>query len=135
MSDSRRHGVGRRRLRRAVAGLRGDSGSVSVEAALVMGVIAVASAILLGGVGVVVAQVRCIDAAREAARLVARGDPARAESAAHELAPSGAMIAVNVAGDEVIVEVSAEPVAGLLPGLVVRAEAMSVLEPGVAGAP
>jgi hypothetical protein len=89
----------------------------------------------LGGISMVVAQVRCIDAAREAARLVARGEHGRAADAAREVAPGDARVSVQVAGDEVRVEVSAEPVGGLLPALTVRAEALAILEPGVGGAP
>jgi hypothetical protein len=108
---------------------------VSVEGALVLFVVGAVIAVLLGGGAAVIAQVRCVDAAREAARLVARGEPERAEDAARHVAPAGAQIAVQVVGDEVVVEVSAEPVGDLLPGLTVRADAMAVLEPGVTGAP
>jgi len=114
---------------------RGECGSVSVEAAFVMCALVAVLAIVLGGVSAVVAQVRCIDAAREAARLVARGEPGRADEVARRLAPDGASVAVRIAGDEVTVEVGAEPTGGGLAGLTVRAEAMAILEPGVVGAP
>jgi hypothetical protein len=40
------------------------------------------------------------------------------------------MVQVTVRGDEVTARVSADPVAGLLPGIEVGAEAAAVLEPG-----
>ncbi|GGK60613.1 hypothetical protein GCM10011591_36150 [Nocardia camponoti] len=74
-------------------------------------------------------QVRCVDAAREAARLTARGDNARAVSAAKGVAPPGAMIEVGVVGDSARATVTATT--ALLPGLRLRATASAVLEPGV----
>jgi len=111
----------------------GERGSATVEAALGVCAVVVMLAMALGGSAAVLAQLRCTDAAREAARLVARGEGPQAESAARRVAPSGARIAIRVQGEEVIVEVSAEPPV-VLPGVTIRAEAMAVLEPGVAGA-
>ena len=112
----------------------GERGSATVEAAIAVCAVVVVLAIALAGSAAVLAQVRCTDAAREAARLVARGEPERAERAARRVAPAGASVVIRVQGDEVVVEVAAEPGRGILPGLSVRAEAMAVLEPGVAGA-
>jgi hypothetical protein len=112
----------------------GESGSATVEAALAVCAVVAVLAMALGGAAAVFAQLRCTDAAREAARLVARGEPERAEQAARRLAPSGAGISVLVHGDEVVVRVSARPAGGVLPGVSVHAEAVAVLEPGVAGA-
>jgi Flp pilus assembly protein TadG len=112
----------------------GERGSATVEAAIAVCAVVVVLAMALAGSAAVLAQLRCIDAAREAARLVARGEPERAEQAARAVAPTGARIAIRVQGDEAVVEVSAEPAGGVLPGLSVHAEALAVLEPGVAGA-
>jgi Flp pilus assembly protein TadG len=112
----------------------GERGSATVEAAIAVCAVIVVLAIALAGSAAVLAQVRCTDAAREAARLVARGEPEQAERAARRVAPAGASVVIRVQGDEVVVEVAAEPGRGVLPGLSVRAEAMAVLEPGVAGA-
>jgi hypothetical protein len=66
--------------------------------------------VLVVGVGAVqvgVDQVRCVDAARLAARALARGDeegPAR--SLAQRAAPAGSTVAVTSSGPEVTVEVS-----------------------------
>jgi Flp pilus assembly protein TadG len=87
----------------------------------------------LGGAATVLAQLRCTDAAREAARLVARGEQDRAAEVAGRIAPGGASVDIQVGDGDVVVVVTAAPVGGL--GLLsVRAEAVAVLEPGVAGA-
>ncbi|MDQ4021435.1 MAG: pilus assembly protein [Actinomycetota bacterium] len=108
----------------------GDRGTVTVEAALALCSLVVVLALMLAAVSAVAAQLRCVDAAREAARLTARGQQDRAEDLARRIAPRGAMVQVTVRGDEVTARVSADPVAGLLPGIVVGAEAAAVLEPG-----
>ncbi len=104
-----------------------DRGSVTVEAALALCSLVVVLALVLAAVA---AQLRCVDAAREAARLTARGEQTRAADLARRIAPRGAVVAVTVRGDEVTARVSANPVAGLLPGVQVGAEAAAVLEPG-----
>ena len=108
----------------------GDRGSVTVEAALALCSLVAVLGLVLAAVSAVAAQLRCVDAAREAARLTARGEPARAEDIARRSAPRGAVVAVTVRGDEVTARVSANPAAGLLPGVDVGAEAAAVLEPG-----
>ena len=50
------------------------------------------------------AQVQVIDASREAARAVARGDdPGRAAALARRIAPDPATVRIDVVGDEVVV--------------------------------
>jgi hypothetical protein len=73
-------------------------------------------------------QVRCIDAAREAARLAARGDDGDAMQAAHDIAPFGARLQMREEGDYVVAAVSAHSL--LLPGITIRAEAVAAREPG-----
>ena len=102
---------------------------VTVEAAVVLAGFAFVLLLGASAISVVTAQLRCTDAAREAARLVARGDQARAGAAAEQVAPSGARVTVHVSGDTVHVEVTADPVGGLLPGLHLHADASAVLEP------
>ena len=72
-------------------------------------------------------QVRCIDAAREAARLAARGDDGNATKAAHTIAPADAVVDVRREGGSVVATVSARSV--LLAGLTIRAQAMAAVEP------
>jgi Flp pilus assembly protein TadG len=106
-----------------------DRGAVTVEAALALCSLVTVLALVLAAVSAVAAQLRCVDAAREAARLTARGEQDRAELLARRIAPRGATVAVTVHGDEILARVSADPVAGLLPGLDVGAEAAAVMEP------
>lgn len=84
----------------------------------------------VGAVAATAASVRCIDAARELARLAARGEPDRGREVAAAIAPEGATLVLTVDGDELVAEVSAHPV-GPLP-LRVGGRAVAVLEPGVA---
>ncbi|WP_280397467.1 TadE family type IV pilus minor pilin [Nocardia carnea] len=108
--------------------LRGDRGSVTVEAAIALGALAAAVALCVGAVFAAVAQVRCVDAAREAARLAARGDRAAAVPTARRVAPDGADISLRDEGNRVVAVVTAD--APLLPALQLRAEAVAVREPG-----
>jgi len=80
------------------------------------------------------AQIRVVDAARESARSVARGDTESAATAvAQQIAPTGATIQVVVEGGRVAVTASAD-VGGpgglfdFLPGVTVRSRAVAVLE-------
>jgi Flp pilus assembly protein TadG len=116
---------------RAASTVTGDRGAVTVEAALALCSLVVVLALVLAAVSAVAAQLRCVDAAREAARLTARGEQDRAEELARQIAPHGAVVAVTIRGDEVTARVSANPVAGLLPGVEVGSEAAAVLEPSV----
>ena len=102
-----------------------------MEAALALCGLAVFLAVAVGAVAATAASVRCIDAARELARLAARGEPDRGRAVAERIAPRDARIVLRVDGDEAVAEVSAQP-AGPLP-LQVGGRAVAVLEPGVAG--
>jgi hypothetical protein len=103
---------------------------VTVEAALALCSLMVVLALAIGAVASVAAQLRCTDAAREAARLVARGEPDRARQVAEAIAPRGARLDLGLRGDEVTATVTAAAVGGL-PGLTVSGRALGVLEPGV----
>nr|AJK77649.1 pilus biosynthesis protein TadE [Mycobacterium avium subsp. paratuberculosis] len=73
----------------------------------------------LAGVTAVAMQVRCVDAAREAARLAARGDV--------RLGPAGARVDLRRDGDLLVATVVAH--SKLLPALDIRAQAVSAAEP------
>lgn len=105
-----------------------DRGSVTVEAALTLAALAVVTAAAVGSIAAVTATVRCTDAARELARLSARGDIDRGKQVAAQLAPANARIVVTIHDDEVTAEVSADAVWPL--PLRVGAHAVAVLEPG-----
>lgn len=106
-----------------------DRGAVTVEAAISVCALVVLLAMLLTGIGAVIDQLRCTDAAREAARLVARGEQHRARQAVERIGPRDARLRVSTSGDEITVRVSAEAAGGLLPGVRLRAEAYAVAEP------
>jgi hypothetical protein len=122
---------GHRWMRRPPGGAdRGaDRGAVTVEAALALCSLAVFLAVAVGSVVAVAASIRCIDAARELARLAARGEPDRGRTVAADLAPSGARLVLVREDDVVVAEVSTE----LLRPLAVRisGRAVAALEPGV----
>lgn len=102
---------------------------MTVEAALALAALAVALALCLSGVTAVIMQVRCVDAAREAARLAARGDEYNAVVVARRIAPDGAAVTVQRDGGYVVAVVSAR--SALLPGLGISAEGVSAVESGV----
>jgi TadE-like protein len=107
-----------------------DSGAVTVEAAIALGAFITVLALALGAISAAIDQLRCIDAAREAARLVARGEGDRARAVAADIAPTSANVTITVRGDRIEVEVRAEPVNGLLPGLQLHGAAFAIAEPG-----
>ncbi|WP_448413568.1 TadE family type IV pilus minor pilin [Mycolicibacterium sp. XJ1819] len=81
----------------------------------------------LAGLTAVSTQVRCIDAAREAARLAARGKEGAA--AVRAIAPEGAAVQVRRDGDFVVVIVTAD--APLLPWVSLAARSAAMVEVGV----
>jgi hypothetical protein len=81
----------------------------------------------LAGVTAVSMQVRCIDAAREAARLAARGDERSAVAAARGIAPGGAAVEMRRDGEFVVATVTAW--SRLLPMLHIAASGASMVEP------
>ncbi|MFD6155865.1 TadE family type IV pilus minor pilin [Nocardia sp. NPDC060256] len=105
-----------------------DRGSVTVEAAIALATLVVAVVLCIGALLAASTQVRCVDAAREAARLSARGDEANAISAARRVAPPTADISVHGEGSQVIARVTART--PLLPLLTLHADAVASREPG-----
>ncbi|OBH95566.1 pilus biosynthesis protein TadE [Mycobacterium sp. E2733] len=81
----------------------------------------------LAGVTAVSTQIRCVDAAREAARLAARGDERSALGAARRIAPGGARVEFHRDGEFLVATVVAR--SKLLPALDIAARAISVAEP------
>lgn len=96
---------------------------------MAVGTLVLVASAAIGGVATVMASVRCADAARELARLAARGEPERGRAAAAEIAPGRARVELRADGDTVLVTVAAAPL-GPLP-LEVSGTAAAVLEPGV----
>jgi hypothetical protein len=81
----------------------------------------------VSGLTAVSMQVRCVDAAREAARLAARGDDGSASDAAQGIAPDGADVQLRRDGEFVVARVAAK--SPLLPGVTIAAEAVAAAEP------
>ncbi|MEU4419521.1 TadE family type IV pilus minor pilin [Actinoplanes sp. NPDC024001] len=82
----------------------------------------------VGAVAGVLTRAQCLDAAREAALAVARGEPT---SAARATAPDGADITVSRNGEQVTAVVSARVpfLGGRIPGITVEARAVAAREP------
>lgn len=114
----------------------GSRGSVTAEMAVALPTLVLMVAAGIWLVSAVLAQARCVDAAREAARALARGDDLSvARQAARRTAPAGASVTISVSGRlvEVTVRGSVAPIGGLSRRLVpatVSARATTELEPG-----
>lgn len=78
-----------------------------MEAALAIATLVLVLVLCLAGVTAVSMQVRCIDAAREAARLAARGDVRSATDVARSIAPRAALVQVHRDGEFVVATVTA----------------------------
>jgi hypothetical protein len=114
---------------------RDEAGAVTAEAAVVMPVLLLFTLGLVWLVSVGATQVRALDAARETARAVARGDDRDASiGLGRRVATPGARITVADEGETVRVTVDA-PVSGpggifgMLPGYHARATAVAAEEP------
>jgi hypothetical protein len=97
---------------------------VTVEAAVAVCALLVVMGLAAAGLTAVIEQLRCTDAAREAARLTARGERQRGEAAVGQIAP-GATVEFRDEGDAIRVVVHQ---AGPL-GVPLSAEAFAVVEP------
>ncbi|RVW00285.1 TadE family type IV pilus minor pilin [Rhodococcus xishaensis] len=106
---------------------RNDDGSTTVEAAIALASIVTVVVLCVGAIAAAAAQVRCIDAAREAARLAARGGRADAIVVAERVAPRDAGIVVRDDGAFVVATVRAT--VPLLPLVKLSAEAVAAREP------
>ena len=98
-----------------------------MEAALAIASMVAVLVLCLAGITAVTLQIRCVDAAREAARLAARGDRAGVVAAGH-LAPAGGAVEVQQDGGYVIARVSSR--SPVLPGVVIIGSAVAASEPG-----
>jgi len=81
---------------------------VTAELAMTLPALVLVTGLLMWAVAAVSTQMRCVDAARAAARSLARGDSAAAATAsARALAPGQATIQLSRAGGTVVVRVTA----------------------------
>lgn len=112
----------------------GERGAVTAELALGLPLVLAVTVGLVWLLAAASAQIRVVDAARESARSVARGDSeASARAVASTIAPEGADVRVVIEGDRVAVTASAD-VAGpggmfdFLPGITVSSRAVALME-------
>ncbi|GAB3443124.1 TadE family type IV pilus minor pilin [Actinophytocola sediminis] len=106
-----------------------DSGMVTVEAGMVFAGFVLVLALCLSSIAAAMDQLKCTDAAREAARLTARGEQDKAVSTARQIAPDDAVVRISTTGDKIHVSVTAAPASGLIPGLELSADAYAIAEP------
>lgn len=104
-----------------------DAGMVSAETALALPAVVLVLVLCLGALHLGVDRVRCVDAARVAARELARGGPSdRAVGDAGRAAPDGARVDAGVSGRDAVVTVSIpapRPLAAMVPATTCRASA------------
>jgi len=107
-----------------------DAGTTTAETAVVLPVLVIVLLVCVWLLSAVGAQLRCVDAARVAARAAARGDaPGAVQAAGRAVAPTGAEVSVGRVGELVRVDVRAQvrPLPGVaaLPGFGVSASAVA----------
>jgi Flp pilus assembly protein TadG len=113
---------------------RSDRGAVTAELALALPTLLAVTTALVWLLSVGAAQVRTVDAAREAARAAARGDdPGAAVASGERVAPDGVTVSVATEGGRVVARAAGQvPGPGglfsFLPGAPVSAEAVALVE-------
>jgi Flp pilus assembly protein TadG len=113
---------------------RDQRGAATAELAMAVPLLVALTIGLVWLLSVGLAQIRMVDAAREAARAAARGETAaQAESRGQEVAPAGSLVVLSTAGDQVSVTVtgSSRPPGGLLgflPAVGLHAQAVAAVE-------
>lgn len=110
-------------------------GSVTAETAVLLPVLLIVLAAAIGVLACVAAQLRCVDAARSAARVAARGDTADlVRTTGERLAPPGSTVTLRQAGEglvEVVVKAQVRPFGGALdalPAVSVSGRAVAAVE-------
>jgi hypothetical protein len=90
-------------------GRREEGGAATAELAVALPTLVLVLASALGALDLGVSQIRCVDAARLGARLLARGEPAGAALAeVTRAAPDGARVRTRAADGHVTVVVTAD---------------------------
>ena len=117
-------------------GSRSERGAATVELALGLPLLLAVTVGLVWLLAVGAAQVRVVDAAREAARAAARGDASgEAVRLGERVAPPGSRVSVTRGAYLVTARVAGEVAGpgglfGFLPAVTVHAEAVAAPEPG-----
>ncbi|OSC33710.1 TadE family type IV pilus minor pilin [Mycolicibacillus koreensis] len=106
----------------------GDTaGSSTVEAALAIASLVSVLLVCVAGLAAIGLHLRCIDAAREAARLAARGDESAAVAVAQQIAPSGSTVQLRRDGPVYVATVTAHPT--ILAAVSISATGIAAAEP------
>lgn len=120
--------------RRTRGAARGERGAVTAELALGLPLLCALTLALVWMLAVAMAQIRAVDAARETARALARGESEQqAVDLGRAVAPPGATFTVHSAGEQVRVRVRGKMkgpggIFDSLPGVELEAEAVALLE-------
>ena len=120
---------------------RCQRGAVTAELALALPLLLAVTTALVWLVAVAIGQVRTVDAARETARALARGDDqGTAVAVGERVAPGAVEITVSRQGDRVVVRARGRMsgpggLFGSLPGAHLEAEAVAVVEEAAGGEP
>lgn len=115
-------------------GRRGEDGAATAELAMVLPLLVAITIGLVWLLAVGAAQVRAVDAAREAARAVARGDSVtEAVARGERVAPPGSRVSVHDDGGQVTAVVVGRVdgpggLFGRLPGATISAQAVAAWE-------
>lgn len=106
---------------------------ITAELAAALPVLMIVLAVAVSAVSIAGTRVRVHDAAREAARAAARGDPATGTRLAQAAAP-GVRVEVSRSGGDVVVvaQVRVHPLAQWLPAVTVSERVVAAAEPGEA---
>lgn len=115
---------------------RSARGAVTAELALVLPLLVAVTTGLVWLLAIGADQLRAVDAARETARALARGDaPEAAIGVGEQVAPDGATVRVSTRGGQVYVTVTGEAsgpggIFNALPAAQLHGEAVAVIEEG-----
>jgi Flp pilus assembly protein TadG len=115
---------------------RTEHGTVTAELALLFPVLMATIVAGVWAVGLVITNIRCVDAARDVARAVARGETEdTAQTVGRRTAPTDATIDIRITNGEVEVTVKADrrldwPLFAALPTIPLQAQATLQTEPG-----
>jgi Flp pilus assembly protein TadG len=114
---------------------RGDRGGVTAEFAVALPALLLIVTFALGAVDAVLAKVQCVDAARDAALVTARGGDGRSAGAGR--APRGATVRISQSADAVKVTVTlrVSPLGAHLGSFGMTATSTATVEPGMVMAP
>jgi len=138
-SNHRTAGSRRGAVRGRGGRMRVQRGAVTAEVAIALPVLLTLLFLGIWLIGVVTANIRCIDAARDAARAVARGEsPETAEEIGRRSAPANATVTISRTDSDIHVTVTATPhrnapLLAVLPASPITAEATVQSEPTAEG--